>query len=109
MDKSLSEPRSIDLSFAMESSSSLWNLIFEGFDQEVVLVSRFVGNDPDAIGRLYRFGDILSKRYKDCSVEVKESGIEIKKLLPENDLSVVHQWIELMRSMRREMSEISPK
>lgn len=109
MEKDISQSDSIDLSFAMEASSSLWNLIFEGFDQEVVLVSKFVGNDPAAVNRLYKFADILSKRYKDCRVEVKEKGIVIRKLLPENDLSLVHQWTELMQSMRREMCEFSPE
>jgi len=109
MEKNISQSESIDLSFAMEASSSLWNLIFEGFDQEVTLVSKFVGNDPGAVSKLYKFADILSKRYKDCSVEVKDRGIVIKKLLPENDLSLVNQWTDLMQSMRREMSDFSPK
>ena len=109
MEKEISQSESIGLSFAVEASSSLWNLIFEGFDQEVILVSKFVGNDPGAVSKLYKFADILSKRYKDCRVEVKDRGIVIRKLFPENDLSVVHQWTELMESMRREMAEFSPK
>jgi hypothetical protein len=109
MEKDISQSESIDLSFAMEASSSLWNLIFEGFDQEVTLVSKFVGNDPGAVNKLYKFADILSKRYKDCRVEVKDRGIVIKKLLPENDLSLVNQWTDLMQSMRREMSDFGPK
>ena len=108
MGKGLSQSDSIDLSFGMESDASLWNLIFEGFDQEVVLVSRFVGKDPGAVNKLYKFGGILCKRYKKCKVEVKDRGIVIKKLLPENDLSVVHQWTELMQSMRREMADFTP-
>ncbi len=109
MEKDVSQSDSIDLSFAMEASSSLWNLIFEGFDQEVVLVSKFVGNDPGAVSKLYKFAEILSKRYKDCRVEVKESGIVIRKLLPENDFSLVHQWTELMQNMREEMSGFRAK
>jgi len=109
MEKVISQSESIDLSFAMEASSSLWNLIFEGFDQEVVLVSKFMGNDLEAVSKLYKFADILSKRYKDCRVEAKDRGIVIRKLLPENDLSLVHQWTELMQSMRREISEFSAK
>lgn len=108
MGKQAGRAESIDLSFAMEASSSLWNLIFEGFDQEIVLVSKFVGNDPEAVDRLYKFGGILSRTYKDCRVEAKESGIVIKKNLPENDLPLVRKWIELMESMKKEMVEISP-
>lgn len=109
MEKEISCADSIDLTFAMEAPSSLWNMIFEGFDQEVVLVSKFVGNDPGAVDRLYKFGAILSRNYKDCRVEAKESGIVIKKRLPENDLSLVQQWTELMESMKREMTEIAPE
>ena len=94
MEKEFSPSDSIELTFAMEASSSLWNLIFEGFDQEVVLVSKFVGNDPQAITKLYKFADILSKKYTDCRVEFKKSGIVIKKLLPDNNLAVVNQWTE---------------
>ena len=108
MEKEISQSDSIDLSFGMESSASLWNLIFEGFDQEVVLVSKFVGKDPAAVNKLYKFGSIICKRYKDCKVEVKDGGIVIKKSLPDNDLSVVNQWTELMESMRREMATINP-
>ena len=94
----------IDLSFAMESSASLWNIIFEGFDQEVVLVSRFVGKDLSTIRTLYRFGAILSEKYKDCKVEIKSTGIVIRKPLPENNYPRVYEWTELMRSVRDEMS-----
>lgn len=109
MEKGICSEESINLSFAMEASSSLWNLIFEGFDQEVVLVSKFVGNNPESVDRLYKFGGILSRNYKDCRVEAKESGIVIKKRLPENDISLVHKWIDLMESMKKEMTEFSPE
>ena len=69
----------------------------------------FGGNDPGTVDRLYKFGAILSRNYKDCRVEAKESGIVIKKSLPENDLSLVQQWTELMESMKREMTEIAPE
>lgn len=108
MGKESSQSDSIDLSFGMESSVSLWNHIFEGFDQEVVLVSKFVGKDPGSVDRLYKFGSILSKKYKGCKIEVKDRGIVIKKLLPTNDLSVVHQWTDLMKSIRREIAGFTP-
>lgn len=109
MDKEAARSDSIALSFAMEANSSLWNLIFEGFDQEVVLVSKFVGNDPGAVKRLYQFARILSDKYKDCRVEVRESGIVIRKNLPENDLPLLQKWTDLMESMKKEMSEIDFK
>ena len=98
----------IDLSFAMESSASLWNIIFEGFDQEVVLVSKFTSREPGAINKLYRFGFLICERYKECKVEPKDSGIEIRKLLPENDFSLVSEWTDLMESVRCEMEKFMP-
>lgn len=98
----------IDLSFAMESSASLWNIIFEGFDQEVVLVSKFTGREPEAINTLYRFGFLICERCKDCKVEPKDFGIEIRKSLSENDFDLVSEWTHLMESVRDEMATFMP-
>ena len=98
----------IDLSFAMESSASLWNVIFEGFDQEVVLISKFTGKGPGAVNTLYRFGSLICERYKNCKVEPKKSGIEIRKSLPENDVTLVNEWTDLMESVRVEMTKCMP-
>jgi len=92
----------------MESSASLWNIIFEGFDQEVVLVSKFTGREPKAINTLYRFGFLICERYEDCKVEPKDWGIEIRKSLPENDFDVVSEWTDLMESVREEMATFMP-
>lgn len=98
----------IALSFGMESSASLWNVIFEGFDQEVVLVSRFSGTDDRVVGTLYEFGDIICKNYKDCKVRATRTGIEIRKPLPGNDLSLVNEWTGLMESIRDEIANFIP-
>ncbi len=98
----------IGLSFGMESSASLWNIIFEGFDQEVVLVSKFVGRDRSAVSTLYKFGTILGNKYKDCRVAATTSGIEIKKSLPKNDLSLISEWTALMENIREEMTKFLP-
>jgi len=98
----------IDLKFSMESSGTLWNVIFEGFDQEVVLVSKFTGREPKAVNALYRFGFLICERYKECRVEPKDSGIEIRKSLPENDFELVGQWTKLMESVREEMTSLMP-
>lgn len=95
---------SICLTFSMESSASLWNIIFEGFDQEVVLVSKFAGKDPDAVKFLYKFALILEGKYKNCSVEPTTYGIKIKKSLPQNDFSLIRKWTGLMENIRDEMS-----
>jgi len=108
MQKETGRSELIDLSFAMESSASLWNVIFEGFDQEVVLVSKFTGHEPGAVNTLYRFGFLICERYKDCKVEPKKSGIEIRKSLPENDVVLVGEWTDLMKSVREEMTKCIP-
>ena len=108
MQKEVNQSDLIDLSFAMESSASLWNVIFEGFDQEVVLVSKFTGNEPIAVNTLYRFGYLICERYKKCQVEPKEAGIEIRKALPENDLELLSGWTHLMESVRDEMTKCMP-
>ena len=98
----------IALSFGMESSASLWNIIFEGFDQEVVLVSRFSGTDDRVVVTLYEFGDIIGKNYKDCKVRATRTGIEIRKPLPGNDVSLVNEWTGLMESIRDEITKFIP-
>lgn len=96
----------VTLSFDLDSNSTLWNIVFEGFDQEVVLVSKFEGRDLEAIKILLRFGDILRQKYKDCQVEFTGSGLAIKKKFPKNDLSVIRKWSELMYDVREEMSSL---
>jgi hypothetical protein len=98
----------IALTFGMESSASLWNVIFEGFDQEVVLVSKFSGRDDRVVSTLYEFGDIIGRNYKDCKVKTTRTGIEIKKPFPRNDVSLVNEWTGLMESIRVEMTKFIP-
>lgn len=94
----------IKLSFALESSSTLWNIVFEGFDQEIVLVSRFEGKELEAIKVLIRFGTILRRKHEDCQVEFTSSGLMIKKNFPKNDIALIREWSELMYDVREEMS-----
>lgn len=108
MQKITDQSELIDLSFAMESSASLWNVIFEGFDQEVVLVSKFTAKEPGVVNTLYRFGFLVGERYKNCKVEPKNSGIEIRKSLAENDVTLVGEWTDLMESVREEMNKCMP-
>ena len=93
----------IKLSFGMESSSSLWNIIFEGFEQDMVLISKFEGSNPRAINLLNRFGKILGEKYPDCVVETSASGILIKKLFHKNDDSNISQWSELMNNLQEQI------
>jgi len=107
--KQLKQSDFINLSFSLESQASLWNIVFEGFDQEVVLISRFEGKYLEAIRILYKFGAIIEKNYKDCQVEPTGSGLLIKKKLPTNDLSLIREWTELMHNIREEMTSLVTK
>lgn len=93
----------IKLSFGLESSSSLWNIVFEGFDQDVILISRFEGNDLKSRDLLNRFGYILNKKYPGCVVDPTESGFSIKKSFPMNDISIIREWSAFMNSIREEI------
>lgn len=104
----MNEPGTITLSFGMESSASLWNLVFEGFDQEVVLVSRFRGSDDLTIDTLYKFGAMICHKYKDCRVRATRSGIEIEKPLPDNNSELVNEWTGLMENIREEILKLVP-
>jgi len=93
----------INLNFAIESSSGLWNKIFEGFDQDSVLTSRFEGNSQKSINLLYRFGSLLSKKHSDCTIEPRNYGIIIKRNINEDNEEVINDWISLMENLKKEM------
>lgn len=97
----------INLSFSLESNASLWNIVFKGFDEEVVLLSRFEAEEPQAVDILKRFGAMVVERYRDCTVESLDSGIVIKKRLPTNDLSIIRSWTELMHGIQEEMLNLA--
>ena len=93
----------VKLTFNLESSASLWNIIFEGFDQETLLVSRFDGNDARTINILYRFGGIIKKRYGDWQIEPTTTGFTIRKIFQYDDQSTFGEWTELMNKIREEI------
>lgn len=96
----------VHLSFLVESNASLWNKIFEGFDQESFLVSRFEGDSPASIRLLYKFGSLIHKKFSDCKVESKSYGIVIKKKMGENDNISGDEWMKLMSELQQEICSI---
>lgn len=96
----------VNLSFGLESNASLWSIVFKGFDEEVVLISRFEGSELEATRILHRYGIILRGNYKDCQLEFTNSGLIIKKTLPTNDLSIIRKWSELMYNIREEVASL---
>jgi hypothetical protein len=93
----------VKLSFGLESSASLWNIVFEGFDQDVTLIARFEGKDLKSKDLLNRFGYILNQKYPDCVIDPTGSGLLIKKSFAIYDLSIVREWSMLMNSIREEI------
>jgi hypothetical protein len=91
---------SVKLSFSLESRSTLWNIIFEGFDQEVILVTNFYGDSANTIGILHNFAGLIDNKFKDCFIGTTDKGLVIKKYLPTNDSSQISKWENLMFSLR---------
>ncbi len=104
IDKNLiPEKAQIDLSFQLESSATLWDRIFEGFESEVTLVSRFEAKDKKSLKLLYRFGSKIQKKFKTCKVEPKSYGIVIIRDIDEEQKEFINEWIDLMKSLRCEI------
>lgn len=93
----------VKLSFGLESSASLWNIVFDGFDQDVILIARFEGRDLKSKDLLNRFGQILKRKYPDCVIDPAEPGLSIKKSFPINDISIIREWSVLMNTIREEI------
>lgn len=93
----------INLSFYLEPSATLWNRIFEGFESEVTLVSRFEGKNRKSVHVLYKFGSMIQKKFKNCKVEPKSYGIIIIREVDESEKEFINEWIELMKSLRCEI------
>jgi len=97
----------INLKFCLESRSTLWNVIFEGFDQEVIIVSKFYGNNIKTIKILHKFAVMIQNRFKDWYIETDDHGIVIRKLLPNNSSAIVNKWEILMFDLRDNINNIS--
>lgn len=100
----LPEKDIINLSFYLEPSATLWNRIFEGFEPEVKLVSRFEGKSSKSLQVLHRFGSKINRRFKNCTVEPKSYGIIIIREVDEKEKEFINEWIELMKNLRAEIA-----
>ncbi len=98
---------SVNLSFSIESRGTLWNIIFEGFDQEVVLITNFYGETTNTIGILHNFANLIDNNFKDCFIGTTDKGLVIKKYLPTNDSSQINKWENLMFSLRDNIRSIT--
>lgn len=98
---------SVKVSFSIESRSTLWNIIFEGFDQEVVLITNFYGKTQSTIGILHNFAGLIDNKFNDCCISKTDKGLVIKKYLPTNDSEQISKWENLMISLGDNIEVIS--
>lgn len=94
------------LTFGVESNSGHWSKIFEGFDQESILTTRFKGKSPKSVELLYKFGSIVYKYKKNFTVEPHSYGIVIKTTIDEKDKVSVSKWMDLMKTINNEINKI---
>ncbi|MGI9534625.1 MAG: hypothetical protein ACR2NW_06720 [Thermodesulfobacteriota bacterium] len=93
----------VNLTFAIESSTGLWNKIFEGFDQDTVLTSRFEGDSQRTIEVLYKLGSMVKSKFTNCSIETRDYGIIIKRTIDDKNQDQVNEWMDLMKSIKSEI------
>ena len=89
----------IDLRFALIGPGTMWNLLYEGMNQDVNLRSIFKGKDEESIEALIKFGEILKKK-NDYDINIKEDGIEINNMININDFE---KWTNLMNKLKEEI------
>tara|TARA_Y100001936_G_scaffold42893_1_gene41684 strand:- start:4258 stop:4569 length:312 start_codon:yes stop_codon:yes gene_type:complete len=92
----------IDLRFALIGPGTMWNLLYEGMNQDVNLRSIFKGKDEESIEALIKFGEILKKK-NDYDINIKEDGIEINNMININDFENGEKWTNLMNKLKEEI------
>jgi hypothetical protein len=95
----------IDLKFGLTAPGTMWNLLYEGMEQNVNLRSTFKGKDEESIDALIKFGEIL-RRKQDYDISIVSNGIEINKVLPINDFKSGEQWTALMTKLKDEITKM---
>ena len=68
----------IDLRFALTAPGTMWNLLYEGMEQNVNLRSTFKGKDEESVEALIKFGEIL-RRKKDYDISITSNSINLYK------------------------------
>lgn len=95
----------IEIKFGLTAPGSMWNLLYEGMEQNINLRTTFKGKDEESIEVLIRFGEILKKK-KDYNINITNSVIEINKELPINDFKSGEKWTDLMGKLKDEITKM---
>jgi len=57
----MNKNKRIELRFGLTAPGSMWNLLYEGMEQNINLRTTFKGKDEESIDALIKFGEILKK------------------------------------------------
>ena len=106
LEQKTSSTGSVLVKFDVDASSGLWNVIFEGFDEELDLISEFTGSSLDAVRVLHSFGRILSKKEQNFLIRKRENGISITKTLSLANQESLIEWTSLMYTLGEQVSEV---
>ena len=101
----INKNKRIELRFGLTAPGSMWNLLYEGMEQNINLRTTFKGKDEESIDALIKFGEILKKK-KNYDINITENGIEINKELPINDFKSGEKWTDLMTKLKEEITKI---
>lgn len=101
----MNKNKRIELRFGLTAPGSMWNLLYEGMEQNINLRTTFKGKDEESIDALIKFGEILKKK-KNYDINITENGIEINKELPINDFKSGEKWTDLMTKLKEEITKI---
>ena len=58
----INKHKRIELRFGLTAPGSMWNLLYEGMEQNINLRTTFKGKDEESIEALIKFGEILKKK-----------------------------------------------
>jgi len=97
---------SVTLSFGMESDSSLWNVVFPGFDDQALLTARLSSTDPRAVGLMHRFATIVARRSSRCHVAATEDGLLLTKVVRLGDDEAIGRWTAMAKSLHAELEAL---
>ena len=101
----INKHKRIELRFGLTAPGSMWNLLYEGMEQNINLRTTFKGKDEESIEALIKFGEILKKK-KNYDIKIINNGIEINKERPINDFKSGEKWTELMTKLKDEITKI---
>ena len=97
----------VTLTFVMESESSLWNVVFPGFDDRAVLTATLSSADHGAVELLHRLATLLSRRNRVWwDVARTKDGLLLTRDVRLGNEEEIKRWTALIKSMREELEEL---